>query len=83
MILIAIHIGTNCQDISEIREYLKMTENLLHTQHYLNLIAKRYLIQLIDKCHSDGLNDSNNAIALDGREIQTRAQEKVSTLPFI
>ena len=56
-----------------------MTENLLHTQHYLNLIAKRYLIQLIDKCNNDGFNDSNNAIALDGREMQTRAQEKVNT----
>ena len=45
---IFMNIDTNCQDIEEIKEYLKMTENLLHSQHYLNLIAKRYLIQLID-----------------------------------
>ena len=73
------HIGTNCQDISEIREYLKMTENLLHKQHYLNLIAKRYLIQLLDKCNNDGSKDSNNEIGLDGRENYIRANEKVNT----
>ena len=53
-----------------------MTENLLHKQHYLNLIAKRYLIQLLDKCNNDG---SNNEIGLDGGENETTANEKVNT----
>ena len=56
-----------------------MTENLLHKQHYLNLIAKRYLIQLLDKCNNDGSKDSNNEIGLDGIENETTANEKVNT----
>ena len=56
-----------------------MTENLLHQQHYLNLIAKRYLIQLLDKCNNDGSKDSNNEIGPDGRENETWADEKVNT----
>ena len=56
-----------------------MTENLLHKQHYLNLIAKRYLIQLLDKCKNDGSKDSNNEAGLDGRENEVRANEKVNT----
>ena len=79
MKLIAIDIGTNCQDILEIREYLKMTENLLHKQHYLNLITKRYLIQLLDNCKNDGSKDSNNEAGLDGGENEVRANEKVNT----
>ena len=58
------NIDTNCQDIEEIKEYLKMTKNLLHSQHYLNLIAKRYLIQLIDNplIQSNDLNDDDGIV---------------------
>ena len=58
------NIDTNCQDIEEIKEYLKMTKNLLHSQHYLNLIAKRYLIQLIDNplIQSNDLNDDDGGM---------------------
>ena len=61
---IFMNIDTNCQDIEEIKEYLKMTENLLHGQHYLNLIAKRYLIQLIDNplIQSNDLNDDDGGM---------------------
>ena len=58
------NIDTNCQDIEEIKEYLKMTKNLLHSQHYLNLIAKRYLIQLIDNplIQSNDLKDDDGGM---------------------
>ena len=50
-----------------------MTENLLHSQHYLNLIAKRYLIQLIDNpmIQSKDLNDDDGVIM---EEIETKVK---------
>ena len=73
------NIDTNCQDIEEIKEYLKMTENLLHSQHYLNLIAKRYLIQLIDNplIQSNDLNDDESGMM---EEIENKVNIMLTSL---
>ena len=53
---------TNCTDIKAVEEFLRTTENLLHHQHYLCLIAKRYLIQLYkdDNVEDEFINDSHD-----------------------
>ena len=69
---------TNCQDISEIKEYLKITENLLDSQHYLSLIAKRYLIQLYQKGNMDGTKYTNDETGQDDDEAEQQVDNKVS-----
>ena len=70
-------IDTDCKDISEVREYLRITENLLHKQHYLNLIAKRYLIQLLDNQKIDLPKDINENSSQYEDEIKSKVNEKV------
>ena len=69
---------TNCQDISEIKEYLKITENLLDSQHYLSLIAKRYLIQLYQKGNMDRTKYTNDETGQDDDEAEQQVDNKVS-----
>ena len=72
-----LEIDTDCKDISEVREYLRITENLLHKQHYLNLIAKRYLIQLLDNQKIDLPKDINENSSQYEDEIKSKVNEKV------
>ena len=52
----------NCKDITEIEEFLRITDNLLHNQHYLCLIAKRYFIQLYP---NDSVMQKKNETAIN------------------
>ena len=59
-----------------IEEFLKMTQNILHMQHYLCLIAKRYLIQLY-KNEDEAYRDSMSIPEALQESITARETKKV------